>query len=57
VATEAESLDESISTCRFALRVAMVSNTITVNEEVRCCCACVGSFHPAGRGGSEGAWL
>jgi kinesin family protein 6/9 len=45
VATEAESLDESISTCRFALRVAMVSNTITVNEEVR-----VVWVHPGGKG-------
>ena len=26
-------IDESISTCRFAQRVAMVSNTATVNEE------------------------
>jgi hypothetical protein len=29
IATEAEYLDESISTCRFALRVAMVSNTVS----------------------------
>lgn len=26
-------LDESISTCRFAQRVAMISNRISVNEE------------------------
>jgi kinesin family member 6/9 len=26
-------LDESISTCRFAQRVAMVSNVVTVNED------------------------
>jgi kinesin family member 6/9 len=26
-------LDESISTCRFAQRVAMISNTAVVNEE------------------------
>lgn len=28
-----EQLDESISTCRFAQRVAMVSNVVSVNEE------------------------
>uniref|UniRef100_A0A7R9YQE6 Kinesin-like protein n=1 Tax=Chlamydomonas euryale TaxID=1486919 RepID=A0A7R9YQE6_9CHLO len=27
-------LDESISTCRFAVRIAMVSNKVVVNEEV-----------------------
>lgn len=26
-------VDESISTCRFAQRVAMIANTATVNEE------------------------
>ena len=29
-----EQLDESISTCRFAQRVAMVANAVVVNEEV-----------------------
>lgn len=29
-----EQLDESISTCRFAQRVAMVSNQVVVNEEL-----------------------
>ena len=29
-----EALDESISTCRFAQRVAMVSNAVALNEEV-----------------------
>lgn len=27
-------LDESISTCRFAQRVAMVSNSVSLNEEL-----------------------
>jgi len=34
VASERDSLDESISTCRFAQRVALVSNEVKVNEEV-----------------------
>lgn len=29
-----DQLDESISTCRFAQRVAMVKNQVSINEEV-----------------------
>jgi kinesin family protein 6/9 len=29
-----DALDESISTCRFAQRIAMVSNAVGINEEV-----------------------
>ena len=31
---QADHLDESISTCRFAQRIAMVSNAVGINEEV-----------------------
>ncbi|DBA83158.1 TPA: hypothetical protein ACH3X2_006681 [Trebouxia sp. C0005] len=34
ITAQHEQLDESISTCRFAQRVAMVSNQVVVNEEV-----------------------
>ncbi|KAJ3071202.1 Kinesin- protein 6 [Podochytrium sp. JEL0797] len=34
VSPEDELIDESISTCRFAQRVALISNTAKVNEEV-----------------------
>ncbi len=34
VAVEDELIEESISTCRFAQRVALISNNITVNEEL-----------------------
>jgi len=34
VNAEQEQLEESISTCRFAQRVAMVTNELRVNEEV-----------------------
>lgn len=34
ITAQHEQLDESISTCRFAQRVAMVSNQVMVNEEV-----------------------
>jgi kinesin family member 6/9 len=31
---EKDALEESMATCRFAQRVAMVSNVVRVNEEV-----------------------
>ncbi|KNE54260.1 hypothetical protein AMAG_00252 [Allomyces macrogynus ATCC 38327] len=34
LATEEHLLEESISTCRFAQRVALISNRVSVNEEV-----------------------
>ncbi|GMH43749.1 hypothetical protein BSKO_11683 [Bryopsis sp. KO-2023] len=34
ISVESEQIDESISTCRFAQRVAMVSNQVVVNEEI-----------------------
>ncbi|KAL4458604.1 hypothetical protein ABPG75_013469 [Micractinium tetrahymenae] len=34
VAPEAQHIEESISTCRFAQRVAMISNRVEVNEEL-----------------------
>ena len=34
IASEQQQIDESISTCRFAERVAMVRNVVAVNEEV-----------------------
>ena len=34
ISSEQLQMDESISTCRFAERVAMVRNTVAVNEEV-----------------------
>ena len=34
ISSEQLQMDESISTCRFAERVAMVRNTVVVNEEV-----------------------
>ncbi|KAK9811828.1 hypothetical protein WJX72_010914 [[Myrmecia] bisecta] len=34
ITSQQEQLDESISTCRFAQRVAMVSNLVVANEEV-----------------------
>eukprot|EP00873_Tetraselmis_striata_P011712 jgi/Tetstr1/431976/TSEL_021453.t1 len=34
VCTRSDQIDESISTCRFAQRVAMVSNKVMVNEEL-----------------------
>ena len=34
IASEQLQIDESISTCRFAERVAMVRNVVAVNEEV-----------------------
>ncbi|PRW60177.1 kinesinlike KIF6 [Chlorella sorokiniana] len=34
VAPEAQHIEESISTCRFAQRVAMISNKVEVNEEL-----------------------
>jgi len=34
IAVEAPNLDESISTCRFAQRVAMIKNTAIINEEL-----------------------
>eukprot|EP00958_Prasinococcus_capsulatus_P000460 scaffold40_cov413-Prasinococcus_capsulatus_cf.AAC.3 len=34
ISIQQEHLDESISTCRFAQRVAMISNTVMVNEEL-----------------------
>ncbi|KAL4859263.1 Kinesin-like protein KIF6 [Chlorella vulgaris] len=34
VAPESQHIEESISTCRFAQRVAMITNRVTVNEEL-----------------------
>ncbi|KAI8807854.1 kinesin-like protein KIF6-like protein [Cladochytrium replicatum] len=34
IATEDELIDESLSTCRFAQRVALISNNVFVNEEM-----------------------
>lgn len=34
ISMEASQLEESIATCRFAQRVALITNEVTVNEEV-----------------------
>lgn len=34
ISTEAGQIDESISTCRFAQRVAMISNKVEINEDI-----------------------
>lgn len=36
ITAQHEQLDESISTCRFAQRVAMVSNQVSINPSISC---------------------